>query len=157
MRFDLNSADSSSLSDSCPHQPNRWVSTDEFENPTSAPLIAPVDTITPVPLLYHVHTFYMVRYNSPTTQPSQPTDTTNELQQRKRTRNKRRINKTKQNQKKKKTKNEQTQLSTQTKYNVFTCNVLTQYRLSKVGTFNQDHSFAVRILRGRLSKKGSKQ
>ena len=39
----------------------------EFEKPTSVPLIAPVDTITPVPLLYHIRTFYIVRYNSPTT------------------------------------------------------------------------------------------
>ena len=61
------------------------LSMKEFENPTSAPLIAPVDTITPVPLPYRVRTFYIVRYNSPTTQasqptqPSQPTYSTNEL------------------------------------------------------------------------------
>jgi len=47
------------------------------------PLIAPVDTITPVPLLYHIRTFYIVRYNSPTTHPSQPTYTINELQKKK--------------------------------------------------------------------------
>jgi len=42
-------------------QPNRCMGTEEFENPTSAPLIAPVVIITPVPLLYHVCTFYIVR------------------------------------------------------------------------------------------------
>jgi len=47
-------------------------------------LIAPVDTITPVPLLYHVHTFYKVRYNSPTTHPSQPTYTIKELPKKRR-------------------------------------------------------------------------
>ena len=56
-----------------------------------APLIAPVDTITPASLLYHLRAFYIVRYNSLTTQPSQPTYNTHEQQQRKRKRNKRRI------------------------------------------------------------------
>ena len=56
------------------------VSTCEFEKPTSAPLIAPIDTITPVPLLYHVRTYHTVRYNFLTTHPSQPTYTINELQ-----------------------------------------------------------------------------
>ena len=55
----------------------------EFENPTSAPLIALVDTITPVPLLYHVHTLYIVRYNSPTTYRFPYTYTINELQKEK--------------------------------------------------------------------------
>jgi len=55
----------------------------EFENPTSVPLIALVDTITPVPLLYHVRTFYILRYNSLTTHLSQPTYTINELQKKK--------------------------------------------------------------------------
>jgi len=64
----------------------------EFGKPTSAPFITPFDTITLVTLLYHVRTFYIVRYNPPTTQPSQPIYTTNELQQRKRNRNQRRIN-----------------------------------------------------------------
>jgi len=55
------------------------VGTKEFENPTSAPLIAPVVTITPVSLLYHIRsTFYIVRYNFSTTHPSQPTYTNNE-------------------------------------------------------------------------------
>jgi len=54
------------------------VETKEFDNPTSAPLIAPVVTITPVSLLYHVRsTFYIVSYNSPTTHPSPPTYTNN--------------------------------------------------------------------------------
>ena len=39
----------------------------DFENPTSAPLIALVVTITPLPLLYHVRTFYIARYTSCTT------------------------------------------------------------------------------------------
>jgi len=40
-----------------------------------------------VPLLYHVRTFYIVRYSSPTTHPSHPTYTINELQKRKTKRN----------------------------------------------------------------------
>ena len=47
----------------------------DFENPPSAPLIALVVTITPVSLLYHIRTFYIVRYISPTTYLSQPTYT----------------------------------------------------------------------------------
>ena len=43
----------------------------KFENPTSAPLIVPVVTITPLPLLYHVRTFYITRYTSSTTHSSQ--------------------------------------------------------------------------------------
>jgi len=83
------SADSVYLSKSFPQQPNRRVGTSMFENPTSAPFAAaaPVDTITPLPLLYHVRIFYLVPYASPTTHPSQPTYTFNELQDRKRTRN----------------------------------------------------------------------
>jgi len=86
-----NSAESASLSKMCLHN---WshvtkhdgskVYTSEFENPTSSPLIALVDTITPVPLLYHVRIFYIVRYNSPITHPSQPTYTFKEFQKRKR-------------------------------------------------------------------------
>jgi len=83
----------------------------EFENPTSAPLIAPVDTITPVPLLYHIRTFYIVRYSSPATHPSQPTYTINELQKGKRKRNKGGFLKKEAN-------NKQIHTSTQTKYNV---------------------------------------
>jgi len=37
----------------------------EVEKPTSVPLIALVITITPLPLIYHVRTFYVVRYTSP--------------------------------------------------------------------------------------------
>jgi len=59
----------------------------DFENPTSAPLITPVVTITPVPLLYHFRTFYIVRYNYLTTYLSQPTYTINEPTKRKRKRN----------------------------------------------------------------------
>jgi len=59
------------------------VWTSGFEKTSLAPLIAPVVTINPLPLLYHVRTFYIVRYNSPTTRPSQPTYTFNELQKRK--------------------------------------------------------------------------
>jgi len=78
----LNSADSSSLSEEVITLTEGitagcLVSTSEFEKPTSAPLIAPVVTITPVPLLYNVRTFYIVRYKSPTTHPSQPTYTFN--------------------------------------------------------------------------------
>jgi len=51
-------------------------------------LIAQVVTITPLPLLYHVCTFYIARYTSSTTHPSQPTYTFDELQKRKRKRNK---------------------------------------------------------------------
>jgi len=90
----LKSADSSSLSKLCLH----WlrashvgclVYTSKFEKLTSAPLTAPVVKSTPVPLLYHVRTFYTVHQNSPTTHPSQPTYTMiNELQKRKRKRNK---------------------------------------------------------------------
>jgi len=80
----------------------------EFGKPNSAPLINPVDTITPVPLLDHVRTFSIVRYNPPTTQPSQPNYTTNEH----RKRNKRRINKIKT----KKAKNKQIHTLCQTKY-----------------------------------------
>ena len=55
------------------------VSTEEFGKPTSASLITPVDTITPVPR-YNVRTFYIVRYSSFTTYPFQPIYTVNELQ-----------------------------------------------------------------------------
>ena len=48
-----------------------------FETP--APLIAPVLTITPLPLLYHVRTFYTACYTSPTTHRPQPTYTFDEL------------------------------------------------------------------------------
>jgi len=65
------------------------------ENPTSSPLIAPVNTITPEPLLYHVCTFYIVRYNSLTTHPSQPICTLIELQKRNKKEKQRRINKKK--------------------------------------------------------------
>jgi len=47
-------------------------------------LIAPVDTTTPVPLLYYVCTLYIVRYNFPKTHPSQPTYAINALQKEKR-------------------------------------------------------------------------
>jgi len=82
-----------------------------LEKPTSALLIAPVDTITPVPLLYHVRTFYIVRYNSSTTHPSHPTYTINELQKKEKKKKQRRI-------KIKKATNKQIHTSTQTKYNV---------------------------------------
>ena len=72
---------------------------------TSAPLIAPVDTITPLPLFYHVRTFYIVRYNSPTSHPSQPTYNINELQKRMRKRNKGKQNKTNPKKTQKKPKN----------------------------------------------------
>jgi len=52
----------------------------EIEKPTSTPLIALVVTIIPLLLLYHVGTFYIVCYTSPTTHPSQLTYTFNELQ-----------------------------------------------------------------------------
>ena len=51
-----------------------------FGNPTSAPLIVLVVTITPLPLLYHVRAFYIAHYTSPTTYLSNPTYTFNELQ-----------------------------------------------------------------------------
>jgi len=54
------------------------VFTSKFEKRNSAPLITSVVAITPVPLLYHA-IFYIVRYNSPTTHPSKPTYTSNEL------------------------------------------------------------------------------
>ena len=62
----LKSADSSSLSKLCVHwlrasHAGCLVYTSKFEKLTSAPLIAPVVTITPVPLLYQVRTFYTVR------------------------------------------------------------------------------------------------
>jgi len=69
-------------------RPNRCVALSEFETPTLAPLIAPVVTITPLPLLYHIRTLFIARYTSPTTYPSQPIYIYNELQQRKRKRNK---------------------------------------------------------------------
>ena len=47
----------------------------ECEPPTSAPLIAPVDTITTSPLQAKVRTFYLSRYNTSTTHSSQPTYT----------------------------------------------------------------------------------
>jgi len=59
------------------------VALSAFENPTSAPLIAPVITITPLPPLYYVCTFYIVRYTFFTTHPCQPTYTINELQKEK--------------------------------------------------------------------------
>jgi len=62
---------------------NGLVGTKEFKTPSSAPLIAPVVTITPLPLLYHVRTFYIVRYTFLKTHPSQHTYTFNELQLRK--------------------------------------------------------------------------
>jgi len=43
-----------------------------FENPTSALLIVPDVTITLLRLLDHVRTFYIARYTSSTTHPSQP-------------------------------------------------------------------------------------
>ena len=89
----LNSADSSSLSK--PTTRFTPSCSAEFEKPTSAPLIAPVDTITPVPLLYHVRTFYIVRYSSPTGHPSQPTYTINELQKKKKKNKQRRMSKKK--------------------------------------------------------------
>ena len=60
----------------------------KIDKTTSASLIAPVVTVTPELLLYHVRTFYIVRYNSSTTHPSQLAYTFNELQKRKRKRNK---------------------------------------------------------------------
>jgi len=57
-----------------------WMSRLNFGNPTSAPLIVLVVTITPLPLLNHVRTFYIARYTSPTTYLSHPTYTFNELQ-----------------------------------------------------------------------------
>jgi len=42
-------------------RPTRCVG---FENPTSAPLIVPVVTITPLPIQTHVRTFYIARYTS---------------------------------------------------------------------------------------------
>jgi len=63
-----------------------WCS--KCENPTSAPLIAPVVTITPLLLLYQVRTFYIIRYNCHTTHPSQPTYTFNSTPKRKRKINK---------------------------------------------------------------------
>jgi hypothetical protein len=75
----------------------------EFENPTSTPLIAPVVTITPVPLLYHVRTFYISCYISSTTHPPQPTNTCNEHQKRKRKTYKEGGKKTKQKQTNKQT------------------------------------------------------
>ena len=72
-----------------------------FENPTSAHLIAQVVTITPpLPLLFHVRTFYIVRYTSSTSHPSQPAYTFNELEKGKRQKKQRRI-KTKSKKKKK--------------------------------------------------------
>jgi len=81
----LNSAVSSSVSESCSHNWKYSIlevkcTYPEFEKPTSAPLTASVVAITPVPLLYHVRTFYIVRYNSPATHPSQPTYTFNKIQ-----------------------------------------------------------------------------
>jgi len=73
----LDSVDSSSLSKSRTRLTPSLSA--EFENPTSAPLIAPVVTITPIPLLYNVGTLYIVRYNPLTTHPSQPTHIFKEL------------------------------------------------------------------------------
>jgi len=74
----LNSADSSSLSEPRTRITPSWSA--EFEKSTSAPFVAPVVTITPVPLFYHVYIFYIVHFKSLTTHPSQPTYTFNELQ-----------------------------------------------------------------------------
>ena len=52
-----------------------------FENPTSAPWIAPIVTISPLPPLFHLRTFYIARYTSSTTHPPQPTYTFNKLKQ----------------------------------------------------------------------------
>jgi hypothetical protein len=60
-----------------------------FENTTSAPLIIPVVTITPLPLLYHVRTFYIARYTSFTTHPNQTTYTFYKLQKKKKKRQQR--------------------------------------------------------------------
>jgi len=81
----LKSADSSSLSETNWHASlllkyARRCFHVEFEKPTSAPLIVPVVTITPFPLLYHVRTFYIARYTSSAIYPSQPIYTFNEFQ-----------------------------------------------------------------------------
>jgi len=84
----LNSADSSSLLEYLAWLTPSWCM--ELEKPTSATLIAPVVTITPVPLLYHVRTFYILCYNFPTTHPTQFTYTRNELQKKEKKKNQRR-------------------------------------------------------------------
>jgi len=85
--------------------------------------VDPVVTSTPVPLLYHIRTFYMVRYSFLTTHKSQPAYTIEELQRKK--------IETKEDFKKKKT--SQTHSQHKTKHNI---HIIIQIFMISISTTN---------------------
>jgi len=73
----------------------------KLETPTSAALIALVIIITPLLLFNHIRTFYIARYTSPTTHPSQPIYTFDILQKKEKKKKKKQRGKKNQNREKK--------------------------------------------------------